>query len=210
MDIADDFKEGAQAPSSDIAQLRQLAANLENARLMAEQLEEAAAAAKRAYEQLRRKTLPDAMMALSLSEFTTDDGLRVVLEDFVAGTLPKEDSGKRAQAIAHLNEIGGADLLSRTITLRYPRSGSNEAVVVAEAIKSGRVFVLDDDGTPMLKVSPPDVTMNEQVHPQTLCAFVRQLLREGRECDPEKLGLFVGHVVSVKKARKSAHAGGME
>jgi hypothetical protein len=184
--------------------------NLENARLMAEQLEEAASAAKRAYEQMRRKTLPDAMMALSLSEFTTDDGLRLVLDDFVAGSLPKEDSGKRALAIAHLNEIGGSDLLSRTITLRYPRSASNEAAVVADAIKAGRVFVLDENGAPVLNVSPADTSMSEQVHPQTLCAFVRQLLREGRACDPETLGLFVGQVVSIKKARKGTRIGGEE
>jgi hypothetical protein len=200
MSIPEDFMEGTTVPSYDLSHLRKLAHDLENARIAAERLEEAAAAAKRSYEHLRRKVLPEAMLSLSLTEFTTDDGLRIVLDDFVAGSLPKEDSGKRQDAIEHLNEIGGADLLSKTITLRYPRSASNEASAVFGAIKDGRVFVLDENGKPVLKVTA-EASMSEHVHPQTLCAFVRQLLRDGQRCDPERLGLFVGHVVSIKKAR---------
>ena len=101
-----DMQEEAPA-SSDSAMQRLVAAAkeiIETEQLIA-QLEENLSELKSRHNKAKTIALPDMMAECGLSEFRTDTGFRIAIEDFVTGSLPKEDS-KRREAIAWLESNG--------------------------------------------------------------------------------------------------------
>lgn len=141
---------------------------------------------KRAHA-IKTALLPDAMAELGLTSFALESGHEIKVEDFVSGSLPKDEE-KRAKAIKHLTDIDGEPLISNVIEAEFEKNQHNEALSVAEELRQ-KGF---------------DVTVKSTVHPQTLMAFVREKLHNGEPVEPETLGLFVGRKakVAVKKEKK--------
>lgn len=131
--------------------------------------------------ELKTQILPDKMAEVGLSEFVTPVGNRIKIEDFIAGSLPK-DPQKRIKAIATLEAMGGDGIIRNELLLTFGKSQHNEAMALADDLRH-RGFAAE---------------VTSGVHPQTYLAFVRERLRNGEEVDAEALGVFVGRKTKVE------------
>ena len=147
---------------------------------------------------MKTQTLPDLMAEVGVSEFVLDEtGVRLIVDDFVHGSLPKEPD-KREKAIKWLTDHDGADMLRTEVLVEFDKNEHNMALsFIAECEER--------DLDPEVKTG---------VHPQTYVAHMRERLRNGEEVPLEMLGLFAGRVVKVKppkeptKKRASKKGGG--
>lgn len=193
------YEEAKAAPAAEgkLEALRKLAQRQIDLEQSAAELEEILKATKGSLHELKTKTVPELMAELRLLDFTLESGWTIAVEDFVAGSLPKDEE-KRKKAVEELVAEGGQDLIKTTMTLVFSKSQHNEALDLAERLRS-------DGWEPEVK---------EDVHPQTLAAFARERLKNGDEVKVDVLGLFSGRTTKVKppkevkpkkgKAKKSA------
>lgn len=144
-------------------------------------MEEIVKVSKASLNELKTKLLPEAMMELGLPAFKTREGASIEVNDFVAGSLPK-DEGKRDEALKELIAEGGQELIKTEISISFGKSEHNVALAIAADLR--------DKGI--------EFEMNEGVHAQTLCAFVRDRLKNGDEVKAEVLGCFVGKTAKIK------------
>lgn len=132
---------------------------------------------------LKFSQIPDAMAEAGLTSFALKDGSKVKVEDYVQGSLPK-DIALRAAAIIVLETHDGAALIKNQITVPFEKKEHNRAISLARE--------LQDRGL--------QVAMTQDVHAQTLQAFVREKLRAGEQLPWEKLGIFVGRRAKITPA----------
>ena len=179
------FDEGAPV---DAGVLRPIIARLDDALALQDEieaLEELLKTRKKDLHILRTKALPDAMASAGVSSFESDKGVKVNVEQFVSGSLPK-DPEERTKAFDELIKAGGKDLIVNNIDIVFTKSQHNEAISVFEGLKE--------------QGYAPSLT--EKVHPQTLYAFVREKLRNGDPLNYKVLGVFVGQVAKITKGGK--------
>lgn len=154
-----------------------------------EQIEEDLKAARDRLFLLERVRIPEQMAMLGLEKLTRK-GWDVKLDLYVDGNIPKRDLEKRAAAFAYLEEIGADGLIKTKVVLEYGRGELDHAQrTVALLAKYGEQASLDRD-----------------VHAQTLHAFCREAIRDGRsDFDPERLGVKTGQCAkfSPVKAKKA-------
>ena len=148
-------------------------------------LEEALKAHKSELHILRTKTLPDALSEVGMSDFTTEAGVKIKIDDFVSGGLPREGE-KRDIAIRELEKIGGADLMRDDLSVTFDKSQHNEALSLRAS--------LEEQGLA--------VKFGSNIHASTLHAFIREKLRAGEAVDYEKIGLYVGRIAKITIPKK--------
>lgn len=158
-----------------------------------EELEQTLSDLKKQLNKLKTVDLPDAMAECGLPKFTHKSGVELAVEDFVSGSLPKDDQ-KRRDALSWLETHEAEALIKTEVNLTFGKSEHNRALsLVAQLADAGY-----------------DVSTQSGVHPQTLIAHVKECMRAGEEVPLETLGLYAGRIVKIKQPRKSARkAGGM-
>lgn len=185
---ADDFDMGtdgeAQASPEALTRLRELIKETVDQQALVETLEEQLASAKRVLHVLKTVKLPDVMIEIQ-SPLFTHAGVTVELDDFVSGSLPKEEDRRKA-AIAWLVDHEGGELIKTSVSVDFSRSQHNEALDLAAK--------LEKEGHPVVAESG--------VHPQTLMAWAKARIRDGEPLDADVLGLYTGKVVKFKKAKE--------
>lgn len=169
-------------PTGDLSSLLNLAQELVDIEGQVKDLEQLLKKLSGRANELKTKTLPDKMAEVGLTEFKTPRGDRIKVEDYVAGSLPKEDPEKRARALAKVIEMGGEGIIENELSLRFERSQHNEAMALADDLRQ-KGF---------------DVQVTSGIHYQRLLGFVREHLRNGDEVDAEALGIFVGRKTKVE------------
>lgn len=185
-DFGGAFDIGDQAPKAP-ATLANLQFSLEEATSLEEhiaQMEDDLKAAKKNLNYIKSQRIPDMMSELQMAA-TTYNGWKVSIHDFVSGSLPKEDE-PREKAIEWITLHGGEDLIKTQVTTEFGRSGHNEAMSLAAE--------LQEQGY--------NVSAKSGVHPQTLCAWVRERLKKGEEIDIDVVGVYTGKVAKFEKVRK--------
>jgi len=183
MDASEFDVGGASAPSDKLDVLNKYLEEAISLSEVIERLEGDLKVAKSALHSLSTETIPDLMLELSLDE-AKFRGWSVKVEEFVSGTLPKDDD-KRAVAIRWLEENEAGGLIKTSLSLDFAKSQHNEALSIAAG--------LEEEG-----YAP---TVKSDVHVQTLRAFARERLRNGQEL-PDLLGLYVGKTTKLKRVDK--------
>jgi len=176
----EDAARAARVPT--VTEMAQLYAQLGEATKLKEQvaqMEADLAAAKSAYHELRTTTIPRTMLDLEMPNLTWRD-YAISIEDFVNGSLPK-DPKMREKAIAWLDSVGGGELITTDVGVKFPRTQRKEALKVAKRLEK-------------LGWTP---NVSSGVHAQTYQAFARERLREGKDV-PADIGLFVGKVAKIE------------
>lgn len=184
------FDEGDAKPTGNIGPLLILAAEALALKEELDDLDALVKVKKGRENEIKTKLLPDAMAEAGMSEFKTPEGAKISVEDFVAGSLPKEPA-ERAEAIKEIEAGGGEAMLKSTLTLWFEKSAHNEMLALADDLR-GRGLA------PVVESS---------VHPQTLLAWVRERLRGGEPVDLQKLGLFSGRKAKYTLPRKKKASG---
>lgn len=177
---ASPFDEVAPVSESALASLLALATETLELEKEAEAIGELLKAKNSRLNILKTLTIPEAMAEVGLTEFKTPEGNQIKVDDFVAGSLPK-DEAKRLKAVALLESIGGEALIKNQLTADFGKSQHNEALELRAR--------LEQEGY--------EVVIKSDVHAGSLAAFVREKLRAGEECDYETLGLFVGRKAKI-------------
>ena len=145
-------------------------------------LEEQLKEAKKAYQVIRTRTLPDLMVEIGIEE-VVHEGNRFTLKDFISGSIPNTEH-RKAQALKWLEANGGESIIKTKISMDFGR-GEHES---AEGLRAE----LESEGH-----AP---RMEESVHAMTLKAWARERLQDGEPIDLEVLGLYTGQAVHIKKA----------
>lgn len=183
-DAIDAFDE-QQIPAGDISSLVTSAKELVTLEDQIEDVEQMLKKIKERANELKTKIIPDKMSELGLSDFTTNEGERIKIGDFVAGSLPKDEIKKKT-ALAAIEEMGGKDIIKNEIIVSFKKSQHNEAMALAVDLQQ-KGFVAD---------------VKSAIHPQTYLAFIRERLKKGEAVDTDRLSVFVGRSAKVETIKK--------
>jgi len=131
------------------------------------------------YLRVEREDLPELMRELGLSEMTLTNGLKVTVTEEVTASITEE---RRAAAHEWLRTHNFAGIIKVLVTVPFGRGEEAEAAELAAQIRA------EHEGH--------EVNLSETVHPQTLKAFVKEQVQDGR---PLPFDLFGVHPYSRAK-----------
>lgn len=143
---------------------------------------------KRKNEEYRRITeyeLPQAMQDVGIRDFSLTDGSRIEAKPIVRAS-PKEEM--RPAMLRWLRENNLGDIIKTRVTVAFPAGHEKEASALCETIQK----VTGEQVLPEL---------SEAVHPQTLTAFVRQQLTEGKPLPLATFGVWQGTVAKITRPK---------
>lgn len=136
-------------------------------------------------EQLQRLSeimIPEAMIALGLSEFKLSTGESISVKKFYAAKISPE---RQDDAFAWLRKSGNDDIIKNNISLQFGKGEDDLANEVAKLLVSKGL-------SPEQKIF---------VHPMTLKSFVRERIENGAELPYELFGVFVGNKTKITPAK---------
>lgn len=137
------------------------------------ELEERLKVAKKLAQDLRENTIPAQMEQMGLKEIVTAAGVRVQLKTDVQASFFAKAPSKREPAFQWLRDHDHDGLIKNVVSAQFDREEQGVAEKFAAYCKAFS--------------EPVDVQQKRDIHNQTLCAFLREQLREGH---PPPLELF--------------------
>jgi hypothetical protein len=143
------------------------------------------------FNRIKQYELVEAMKLANTGEYKTlDRKIKVKLDNYVSGSLPKEEHD-REFALGELIRVGGQRLIKTGISVDFPKSMHNAASVVF-----GKLADLCKE----IAVDGEDVepTMTEGVHAASLQAFAKELIKTGSDVKLDVLGLSSGQVAKFE------------
>jgi hypothetical protein len=156
------------------------------------------------FNRIKQYELPEIMKASETGKYETVDGrIKVKLDQYVSGSLPKDEFDKE-QAIQYLQEIDGGNLIKATVECDFPKTMHNVAQavmgVMVDTIKQIQKEMRADVEAAGGTYEPEDLEpiLKETVHAQSLQAFGRERLKKGKETDFAKLGLATGDIAKFE------------
>lgn len=189
-------KEAADAASDKLDKIRLLVE--EGARLQEtiDSLNEALKATVGRFNRIKQFELPNVMKEANVGKHEDLDGrVKVKLDTYVSGSLPKDEHDKE-RALEYLVDAGGGALIKTELKVNFPKAMHNAALSfyaeVQELLKKEEYKPLDGN------VGPDEPEFKESVHAQSLQAFARDKLKNGEELDFETLGLATGSIVKFE------------
>ena len=137
----------------------------------------------------KTRTLPQLLRDYGALAFT-DEATGKVLEQelVVAGSLPK-DLEKRKAILDYIKALDGGDLIKTKVIVEFGRGDEKIVQCLLDYLEQSEIAY--------------DFTVVEDIHPQTLGAFGRELIRENREgFEPSKAGLYVTNIAEPHDPKK--------
>lgn len=126
--------------------------------------------------------LPEAMTELGQSSTTTTDGFICKVEYKIYGSLPSRDRvDERAAAIMYLKEHDGEHLIKSNVEAHFLKGDIRSANRLARILPP----ILKEKGFENI----PDLEVNNEVHPMSLQAWARALVKENKPIDLGAVGL---------------------
>lgn len=158
-------------------------------------LEAAVVTLKTDRDTILNKTLPALLDSAGMNGFDLRDGSSIEIKDVVSGSLPSEAKKpeERKRALAWLLKNGGKGLIKTSFKTEFGVGQEKLVQAFEKLIVKAKFAAKKETG----------------VHPQTLCAFVRELLEDGKEVPIETLGIYVGRHAKIKlspEAERKAEA----
>lgn len=164
-----DYSRFKTGPSEDdLGLLADLARRMFLAEAEVQKAEEDLRAKKARLAEISEKDIPEVMSRCGMQEYVTTTGLRIKIRSDVSGKITEAN---RSAAIQWLDEHGFGGLVKRKVFVEFPQEKESAARTLAANLRKKFENVGED----------------YSVHPQSLYAWAREQLREGRECP---LGLF--------------------
>lgn len=183
----EEFEEEEATP----AQLSQISEQARKAVALDRQIEDLAAAQATLVierDKILNVTLPAMFDSAGMSAFDLEDGSSVEIKDVVSGNLPSASTKpkEREKAIAWLMKNGGKGIIKTSFATEF---GVDQSALVKKFES-----LITKGGFAAKKVTG--------VHHQTLCAFVRELLENGKKVPIETLGIYVGRHAKINLSEK--------
>lgn len=138
---------------------------------------------KDALREITEQKLPEAMMNIGMESFSLKDGTYVSVTKFYRASISED---RASEAYAWLRENNYADLIKREIKTKFGKGEDQRAMKLAMTLAKMKIPFED----------------KESVHPQTLKAFVREMVEGGKEFPMDLLGVYIGNKSKVTPATK--------
>ena len=138
-------------------------------------------------EHLRKlsgETIPEKMAELGMTSTTMYDGSKVDVVEDIYVSIPK-DAEKSTACYQWLTDNGLGDIIKNQVGMSFGKGENEDAKKLEDTIK-------DLGFIPEVKVS---------VHPSTLKATVRQLVKDGRSVPDNVFNLFIGQKTKITKKK---------
>ena len=156
---------------SDLKRIVKLAEQLVNQRDAVKELEDELKSARAVMLRLEREDLPELMREVGLEEVRLEDGTLIrVEEDFDA----KITDATRTPALHWLEQNGFGGLIKTQVAVSFGRGDKSTAQVVFDELSE----------------LYESTKMKEEVHPQTLKAFIREQFRDGAAVPMDLFNVF--------------------
>lgn len=186
--IQDAAKQQAnQAAQFSLDDLKAYGAELEELRAKADEASKLLASYGEKIRILETETLPDMLKNLGIKDFTLMSGAKIALYDIISASITDEN---REEAHAWLRAHNHGDIIKNNLTLTFGK-GEDE---IAKNLTTYLLRMRSEGDTKF-----GDMQLKEAVHPQTLKAFVKGQLTEGKEFPGQLFKLYIGQAVQFKK-----------
>lgn len=213
--LADEAADVSSAPSdSDVTRLRETGEKLVRADSDVRRLEAELDDAKRHRHQLAHKTLPDIMNelgtdSLGLAEANAD----LVLSAYYHANISKDwEDQKRAAGFAHIEELGGGDIVRAIMTVSAGKGDLETLRLFFDFSQTVTQASFSDDQQERIRAATDWLLEHGQKMGQfsaswdlelavawnTLTSFVREQTERGAKMNLDALGATVGEVVKIK------------
>lgn len=131
---------------------------------------------------LTDEEMPSLLAELGISSFELDDGSKIVVKQTYGASILVDN---RPKAYEWLREHGYDDIIKNTVLCQFGRGEDDMAAKFKDlATQQGLV-----------------PNQKEEIHPQTLRAFVKERVEEGDEFPMELFGAYVGQRATVKRGK---------
>lgn len=168
--------------SSDaLRRITQLARLLMEQEAAVEALTDQLASAKAALNRTRREDLPELMRELGLESLKLATGETVTIRDDVSASIPPEARGR---AFEWLDQHGFGGIIKTELSLAYGRGERDQALEDARRIRA---------------LTNHEAALTENVHPQTLRAFVREQMEAGQVVPFDLFGVHPYSEAKIKR-----------
>lgn len=154
---------------------------------------------KKIINQLKTKDLAELVDAEGYqagSKITLKNGRIITVKEFFQASIPSlsaidkekdelkqiEKQGKREKALKWLNDNGLADIIKNTVTAKFNKEEGDKAKGLLEWLVKKEISAVRD----------------ENVHPATLIATLKEVMGRGEEVPLETFGIMRGIVVDAK------------
>ena len=151
-------------------------------------LEEELEFRKKELLELTTKTIPEAMQKLGLTEITfkhpfeKDEITKLSLKKFYSGTLALDKNLNALAGLQWLRDNGYESLIKTQVKCDFGRDAQDKAVMVSKALK---------------KMGVPH-TMKDDVHYQTLCSWIKEMMEHGKQFPQKLFNTFCGTRSEIK------------
>lgn len=175
----------AQPPASAMAKLQNLTREALKLKLDKLELEAKLATIDKQLETYIQTLIPGVMEELGADEIKIR-GMTISVKDSLVGTFPK-DEDKRREAFSYLRKTGNDGLIKREISVKYGRNSTEQADQLMALIAEHPIVA---DGA--------EVVNREDLNHQSMLAFLRQEIRDGREVPLKSFGVYQTKVADIK------------
>lgn len=132
---------------------------------------------------LNNVQLVNLMDELKLEKFRTSSGLDIEIEEKIEAGISEQN---RAAAHKWLEDNGHGGMIKRQIGVDFAKNQQAAADALVKEL-TGKFSA---------------VTEKKAVHPSTLKAWTREMLKDGKNFPPELFGVFRRRVASITEAKK--------
>jgi hypothetical protein len=135
--------------------------------------------------EIENRQIPELMDEMSIETITVS-GRKVGVKTDVYGSLPSEEKSpdKHRKAIDWLLQHEAGGLIKTTVIVEFPATERRRAIDLKQRLISCNL--------------PADVSFKERVHPQSLCAWGRERLRNGETLAADVIGLAIIRKATIK------------
>jgi hypothetical protein len=174
-----DYRDENAEPSQTLAQrLGKLALVMGQLELRREELEAELKQIDGQLRQYREQLVPEVMQEMGLAQAVTAGGIKIELREEVRASFPKDEE-KRSRAFAWLEQTGDDGIIKREFSVRYGRDATEWATSFRNMLRDAGV---DEHAA---------VSEDWSINHQTMLAYLRQQLRDGRSVPLEDFGAYV-------------------
>jgi hypothetical protein len=139
-------------------------------------------------EKLRRtveQDLPEAMDQVGMTEFKLEDGTTIKVKPFYSASIPED---RKEEAFDWLKEHDFDGMIKADVKVQFGKGEFEMAQAFLEFVR----------GFNMKAIQPE---YKEQVHWQTLRAFVKEQIEGGKPLPLDMFGVFVGRKAELKEPK---------
>jgi hypothetical protein len=182
--IADMFEQDAgalQIKNEDLSSVGALAKRAKELENEIKELESVVSERKEQQRKLLEDTIPAMLAELGMTAFKMEDGSQIDVKAFYSASIKE---AHRAQAYEWLRDHGFDDIIKNTVSVRFGRG--------EDQLCDGLLSQLREQNYP--------VEQAQKVEPQTLKAWVREMVERGNEFPSELFGAYVGQKATIKSA----------